>query len=281
MGEQGRPLLEVMIMQAGNGQGRPRRILVAEDIDINREILATVLGEEGHELAFAKDGAEALALVQRSSFDLILMDVQMPVMDGVEATLRIRALQGPEHTIPIFALSANVGMEERQRYLDAGMTDCLMKPYDWDQLAAAIHRCGGSDDQAAANCADFQATVRTEGRLVTPEVLARLQRTVGPEQLHMMIRMGIDAFELYCDAMVAPAAGPADIAKEAHKLMGSAGTFGFDRISTVAARIELAVDGALAVNGLLLEMKDAIVATRKELVRLGVLSPGGDPCVNG
>ena len=134
-----------MTVEVQAGAVRPRRILIAEDVDINRDILASVLEEEGHDLVFAQDGAQALALVPGGAFDLILMDVQMPVMDGVEATLRIRALQGPERTVPIFALSANLTADERERYLAAGMDDCLVKPYDWDQLAAAIDRAGGAD----------------------------------------------------------------------------------------------------------------------------------------
>ena len=250
--------------------------MIAEDVDINREILANVLGEEGHVLVFAQDGAEALALVQGGSFDLILMDVQMPVMDGVEATERIRALRGPERTIPIFALSANLTAEERQRYLMAGMNDCLVKPYDWEQLSAAIERSAAAGDSApsAQAGAERQVTGRPETRLVTPEVLSRLQRTAGPDQLRMMVRMGIDAYECYCDAMLDPASGPADVGREAHKLRGSAGTFGFERISAIAAQIEDAIDGRSNADGLVHELKAAITETRAELIRLGALTDG-------
>ncbi|GAC1607401.1 MAG: hypothetical protein NVS3B2_16350 [Ramlibacter sp.] len=248
-----------------------RRILVAEDIAINREILASVLGDEGPELVFAQDGAEALALVQASAFDLVLMDVQMPVMDGVEATMRIRALEGPVRTIAILALSANLKPQERQRYLDAGMTDCLVKPYDWEQLAAAIDRHGAHAPVRADNAGQVEATGAGEASLVRPEILARLQRATGPDQLRMMVRMGIDAYELYCDAMLDPAAGPAEVGRDAHKLKGSAGTFGFARLSAVAGRIELAVDAGLNTGELLQELKSAITATRAELERMGAL----------
>ena len=250
---------------------RPRRILIAEDVDINREILSSVLADDGHELVFAQDGAEALALVQGGAFDLILMDVQMPVMDGVEATVRIRALQGPEHTIPIFALSANLTEPERQRYLTAGMNDCLVKPYDWEQLAAAIDQAGAGNRDPSASRAD-RTTGRAEARLVTPEVLARLQRATGPNQLRMMVQMGIEAYGCYCDVMLDPTSSPVDVGREAHKLRGSAGTFGFERISVIAAQIEDAIDSGTDASSMLHELKAAIIDTRAELIRLGALA---------
>jgi signal transduction histidine kinase/CheY-like chemotaxis protein len=119
---------------------RPRHILVAEDVRINREILQAALGRQGHRVEFAVNGAEAVDLVQAGEFDLVLMDVQMPVLDGVEATRRIRALPPPLCDIPIVGLTANVLAGEQQAYLAAGMNECVTKPIDWSQLAAAIAR---------------------------------------------------------------------------------------------------------------------------------------------
>lgn len=266
-----------MSTKAAETSIRGKRILVAEDIDINREILGSVLTDQGHELVFANNGAEAVALAQGSAFDLILMDVQMPVMDGVEATQRIRRMEGPARGIAIFALSANVSAAERARCLGAGMTGYLVKPYRWDEIAAAIDRCGAGDptSQRVAALSPAPAPAQ-EVQLVNANALARLHRTVGPEQLHTMVCMGIDAYALYCDAMLHPAATPAEIGREAHKLKGSAGTFGLGRISAVATQIEGALDAGLAVDGLVQELKDAIGATRAELTRMGVLSNDAD-----
>jgi CheY-like chemotaxis protein len=118
----------------------PRRILLVEDVELNRRLLQMMLSAHGHEVVFATNGAEAVELVAREWFDVVLMDVQMPVMDGVEATRRIRRMEGPVREVPILGLTANVMASEQERYLAAGMNACLTKPVDWDQLFAALAR---------------------------------------------------------------------------------------------------------------------------------------------
>ena len=123
----------------------PLRLLVVDDVAINRELLSEVLGRQGHEVLLAVDGAAALDLAGRVKLDVVLMDVQMPVMDGIEATRRIRRLPGPPATVPIFALSASMVASERQRYLAAGMDLCLSKPIVWPELFAALAEVARSD----------------------------------------------------------------------------------------------------------------------------------------
>ena len=118
-----------------------RRILVAEDIALNRDMIRAMLQRDGHKLTFATHGGEAVDLVRQSEFDLVIMDVQMPVMDGIEATRHIRRLQAPKGAIPIIALTANVMAAEQQECLGAGMDAVLMKPIDWDRLRSTIADC--------------------------------------------------------------------------------------------------------------------------------------------
>jgi signal transduction histidine kinase/CheY-like chemotaxis protein len=120
----------------------PRRVLLVEDVELNRVLIADMLRAHGHEVATAAHGREAVALAARERFDLVLMDVQMPVMDGVEATRQIRKLPPPAAAVPILALSANVLPEDRARYLAAGMSGALAKPIDWPQLFAALAKYG-------------------------------------------------------------------------------------------------------------------------------------------
>ena len=119
-------------------QIRPLRVLVVDDVASNRLLFDAMLSRHGHSVLLAEDGAEAVNLVAREQLDVVLMDVQMPVMDGVEATQRIRRMPGPMAGVPILALTANVMHSERERFLAAGMNQCLTKPVIWPELFAAL-----------------------------------------------------------------------------------------------------------------------------------------------
>ncbi|MDB5941072.1 MAG: putative histidine kinase, unorthodox [Ramlibacter sp.] len=241
---------------------QPRRILVAEDVEMNRDILQAMLGKQGHALVFATNGAEAVEKVQQDVFDLVLMDVQMPVMDGVEATRRIRRLQGPARGVPIVGLTANVMARDRDAYLEAGMDGCLGKPIDWDELSAAIGRHGEPPRPATV--------AEPAGVLVDVQVLADLGRVVGDYEVKSLVRLGIAAYRDYCAGM-GTAAGAADLRSGAHKLKGSAGTLGLLAISAAAVRIESAVAKGLEGAPLVRDLERTIEATRLELVRLGII----------
>ena len=115
-------------------------VLVAEDNEINRRVLSGMLRRIGCTPTFAVDGREALQLVQQKAFAIVLMDCQMPEMDGFEATRRIRALGGRFAQLPIVALTANVLPADREACLQAGMNDFLGKPVKLDVLRGAVHR---------------------------------------------------------------------------------------------------------------------------------------------
>lgn len=118
----------------------PMRILSAEDVETNRELLRVCITRLGHEVEFAVNGAEAVDLVRSRHFDLVIMDVQMPVMDGVEATRRIRQLPAPLGHVPVVGLTSNVSVTDLRAYICAGMNECLAKPINWPRLTAAISR---------------------------------------------------------------------------------------------------------------------------------------------
>ncbi|MBQ0945699.1 response regulator [Ideonella sp. 4Y16] len=118
----------------------PLRILVAEDNAVNQILIQAMLDQLGHPCTIVADGLEVLREVQAEPYDLVLMDVQMPRMDGESATRAIRALPPPLSRIPIIAMTANAMVEDRAAHLAAGMDDHVSKPLDLGLLAAAIER---------------------------------------------------------------------------------------------------------------------------------------------
>ncbi|HRP09632.1 MAG TPA: ATP-binding protein [Terricaulis sp.] len=116
------------------------RVLLAEDNPINALLARTLLARAGCVVTAAQDGAEALAAAQAGAFDLILMDIRMPRLDGLEAAQRIRAGQGPNAAAPIVALTADTGGDERAQAQKAGMDDFLTKPIDAARLLAVAER---------------------------------------------------------------------------------------------------------------------------------------------
>jgi len=116
------------------------RVLVAEDNPAMQQILRALLEADGHQLTVVSNGRDAVAMAASQTFDVILMDVMMPVMDGPAAAQRIRELGGRAGGIPIIALTANALVGDRDRYLAAGMTDYLSKPIDVAALLTALGR---------------------------------------------------------------------------------------------------------------------------------------------
>ncbi|MDO9596141.1 MAG: ATP-binding protein [Azoarcus sp.] len=128
-------------MPVAAAQSPAFRILVAEDNATNRLLIKAMLGRKGHTVTIAEDGQEALELAELSAFDVILMDIQMPRLDGYGAAAAIRHLPVPRGTVPIIALTADALVEERERALQSGLfQDYLTKPIDWMLLQATLER---------------------------------------------------------------------------------------------------------------------------------------------
>ena len=115
-----------------------RKVLVVEDNPVNWKVAVAMLGTLGYRAEVASHGLQALAAVDREDFSLVLMDCQMPEMDGFEATARIRARGDHKGRVPIIALTANALDGDRERCLGAGMDDYLAKPVKLDDLRHAM-----------------------------------------------------------------------------------------------------------------------------------------------
>ncbi len=254
----------------------PLRLLVAEDAEANRELLREMLGRHGHAVAFAANGAEAVGLAARKRFDAVLMDVRMPVVDGVEATRRIRALPPPAGRVPIVALTANVVASERERYLAAGMDACLAKPVDWGRLFAVLARLG----EDPARVAELLAGVAGagEGRLepspgtgaggaplldraAIDRFVAKLPAGAGAD----LLRRAVEDAERGCLLLEALPAGSAELLEEAHKLKGVADLFGLAGVGGAAAEVEALARGGGDVSGPVGRLAGTVAATRAAL----------------
>jgi PAS domain S-box-containing protein len=226
---------------------RPLQVLVAEDHEVNQKLVRRILERRGHAVTMVADGAQAVAAAIQGGFDVVLMDVQMPGMDGIAATRAIRDGEraGAGH-IPIIALTAHALQGERERLLGEGMDDYMSKPFDPHQLIEAVERWGGIAMAVAARASapegDSTASARQvidyaqalEGVLGDAAFLREMAHDFSQELPRTTAEMG----RLF-------AAGDlAAMARAAHRLKGVAGNF--RALETV--RAALALESACATQ---------------------------------
>jgi CheY-like chemotaxis protein len=133
-----------------SAQGACAHVLLVDDHPVNRQLGVTILGLLGCTVDTAENGQEALEAVQSHRYDVVLMDVHMPVMDGLEATRAIRALDHPHSDLPIVSMSADVLSDQVARCVAAGMNDRVSKPIDIDDLRGCLNRWVGRDARGEA-----------------------------------------------------------------------------------------------------------------------------------
>ncbi|MCA1977649.1 MAG: response regulator, partial [Thiobacillus sp.] len=225
------------------------RVLVVEDHPVNQKVLTHQLDELGLDCTLAADGTQALALLEKETYDLILMDWQMPEMDGLEATRRIRRLPGKTGRIPIVALTANASAGFRESCLAAGANDYLSKPHTEDALAALLAQWLPASGQPAPTPLFDRAALleRYPGNPNLVDELATLFVQTTEASL-ATLQAAIDAHD-------------ADtVRREAHTLRGAAASVRAVAIQDSAARIE-----ACAGAGDLAGAAHALTALRASL----------------
>lgn len=216
----------------------PLRMLVAEDNPIGQQLMVRLLGAAGHLVEVANNGEEAVAAVQQGGFDLVLMDIQMPVLDGVGATRRIRALPAPQCNIPILALTADALAGAEQRYLAAGMDGYLAKPITPDSLQIALARLtGGAGEPSAA------APEAPPGpSAIDATVVAELRRVFKPEQFDSFLADALKDIPSRIERLTSwLELSELDTAlHEAHDLVALIGNCGGRQASALASAVEQA-----------------------------------------
>jgi two-component system sensor histidine kinase/response regulator len=156
-------------------------VLIAEDNPVNQEFAAEALRRPGHRVRVASDGEEALRMMQREFFDLVLMDVQMPKLSGLETTTRYRETEPRGIHTPIIALTAHTGREERQRCIEAGMDAVLTKPIDLRQLHEVVRSVTGVDPLVEAVGGNIKLLARVSDAFArqTPGLLADMRAAIS------------------------------------------------------------------------------------------------------
>ena len=219
----------------------PRRVLLAEDVELNRDIICTVLARDGHHVVVAENGSEAVERATEQTFDLILMDVHMPVMDGLDATRAIRALPGAAGTTPIIALTANVMASEQEKCRQAGMDSVLMKPVEWEKVRAVIRDCA---KQRQSREGPLPAASKAEGAeeiAFDEAIFAEIGQFIPADRLQRHVDTLVAAVDQLAET--GPATDVGQIRKLAHSITSQAGMLGLTRLSSCAAAIEEACDG--------------------------------------
>ncbi|KAF0225462.1 MAG: Signal transduction histidine [Rhodospirillaceae bacterium] len=241
----------------------PLRILVAEDNAINQQVAVGLLNKLGHRADVADDGAEAVELVRAGDYDLVLMDMQMPRVDGLAATRLIRQLAEPKNKIAIIAMTANAMEADRQACLAVGMDDFLAKPIDRRRLAAILGRWSPCLLESRALRARPSEAAEVPP-LIDLEAVEDLRDALGDDSHDELRASFVAKLPGYMAAIDAALAGDGDaaIASAAHSLKGAAANMGFARLAASAATLEReAKAGAGGYAPLAADLHDVLAAS--------------------
>ncbi|MGS5088860.1 response regulator [Hydrogenophaga sp. A37] len=262
-----RPLVRASLLLAATSADkatRKLRVLVAEDHPINLKYMHILLDKMGHQATFCENGQEALQLLEQETFDVVLLDYHMPVLDGLSTTEAIRALKTPAANIKVVLVTADVVNDTRKRAMEVGVNEFASKPLQADDLQRALARCGLVDD--APHATGFSSTPAPLGpRSVSPFPVSSYEMPVRLPDLGHAAAGLIDS-ESYCEILsmmpedslgellktvFEPPEGTvhvlvqaildqnrAAIGYNAHKLKGTAMLMGFRALVNTSAQIE-------------------------------------------
>jgi CheY-like chemotaxis protein len=224
------------------GSPLPLRILLAEDNAINQKVALRLLERLGYEADIVGDGRQALARLDHAVYDVILMDVQMPEMDGLEASRAICARWAASERPRIIAMTAEAMQGDRDKCLAAGMDDYIVKPVTLDRLAAALAKCRPlAAAPGAAAVPPIEKQKIAAGTALDRDVLHQLREDLGgPAPLREVIRSFLDQTPSVLSALrdAAARADVPSIRRAAHMIKGTSSTLGARELSEQCAEIE-------------------------------------------
>ncbi len=247
------------------GQRLPLRILLAEDNLVNQKVALRMLKQLGYHAEVAANGLEVIETLRRQSYDVILMDLQMPEMDGLEATGEVRRLWASERP-RIIAMTANAMTGDRERCLAAGMDDYISKPVRIEALQAALERCGNQAHQQAGEADQPQPALIDFAMLAT---LRELSDDGDPDFFWNLMEEFFEDAVIRLDELSEAVASndSARLRRVAHTLKGTSANLGACRMAELCHEMEKRIEsGALeAAIGLVNELKIALQSTRHAL----------------
>ncbi|MDP1650430.1 MAG: ATP-binding protein [Rubrivivax sp.] len=275
---------------AGIPQARPLQVLVAEDHPVNRHYMAALLETLGHEAHFSVNGEDAVQALRERRYDVVLMDLHMPVLDGEAATRAIRALpDAGRSTVPIVALTADAFAETRERCLVAGMNDFLAKPVSPQKLAATLRRLfgtGAPDATPALGAQPLRAPAWGHSpALVDEAALAMALQVMSSDKLAALLQAFMDQGPDTVHRLRAAVrdAQPLELRTHAHAAKGAALNLG---LAGLAATAEALQEGAAhlpahEIARLVQRFEELLPVTRAALHDLGVLRAAGKSVLTG
>jgi PAS domain S-box-containing protein len=236
--------------------GSHNRILIVEDIEANRIVLGGILTKSGYQVDHACNGVEALQALEVGHYDIVLMDLHMPVMNGIAAVTRLRACPGTNQHIPVVALTANAEKSEMQRCLAAGMNDFISKPFFTKNLLAVINRQvyqhqqlhdtppeAAPDDapgHAASVARQAAAQAELDARLLHKATLEKLAAETSLQALPRMLNSFIAELTRRMDDLdrALESNNPQELGSQAHALKSSSAVFGALALQQAAQQLE-------------------------------------------
>ncbi len=213
-------------------------VLLVEDIELNVIVARSVLEKLGNSVEVAMNGHDALAMFDPDEFDLVLLDIQLPDMTGLDIARKLRQDYAGQHLPPLVALTANV-LKDKKEYLDAGMDDVLSKPLSVSALTAMIqHFWDHQPDPVSTE--EPSVTTQTQESLLDIAMLEQYIELVGPgliyQSAEMFEKMMPDYLAVLDSNMIAR--DQAGIAEEGHKIKGAAGSVGLKHLQQLAQQIQ-------------------------------------------
>lgn len=252
-------------------EGQKPRILLVDDDELSRRMMGVLLSEKGYNYDTASNGIEAVESVQSQSYDMVLMDLQMPLMDGFDAARKIRDWEAGEKHTPIVALTAMLFDNEIQRCLSAGMDDCIAKPFDTDTLFQLIEtHVSRSGTQGATAYVESSETPVNQEVLDIQEALPRFSNNIEvyknflkefldelPDKIgHLRRAFKSSDFKTLADA--------------AHNLKGISASMGAKQLSYLSQKLDQnSQDGdSLLIQGSLEEIEKHLPVLQEEAKKI-------------